>query len=154
MKMGTRARYGLHMMMQLACESKSDGPVDITTIAERTGLSRRYLEQLAIDLKKASLIKGSRGRRGGYLLAKAVDQIKIRDIVEATIGTINVVHCVGDPSSCGKSADCECRMIWLLVNEQIRKALGAYSLADLNDPDRLACIAEKVSALSRRACRN
>lgn len=154
MKLGTRARYALHMMMQLARESRADGPVDITTIAGRTGLSRRYLEQLAIDLKKASLIKGSRGRRGGYLLAKPVDQIKIRDIVEATIGGISVVHCVGEPSSCDKSDCCECRMVWLLVNEQVRKALGAYSLADLNDPDRLAGIAEKVSALSRRAGKN
>jgi Rrf2 family protein len=154
MKVGTRARYALHLMMQLAEDGSADHPVDITTIANRTGLSRRYLEQLAIDLKKAKLIKGERGRRGGYLAAKPPESIKVCDVVEATIGPISIVPCATDPSSCPKSATCRNRLIWALVNTQIRNALNEYSLADLKDPDQLLCILERTSQSPRKTCKS
>ncbi len=147
MKIGTRPRYALHLMMQLARQAESEQPVDITTIAQRTGLSRRYLEQLAIDLKKAALIKGARGRRGGYHVARPIDQIKVCDVVEATIGPISVVQCVTEPSVCSKSDTCENRLIWLLVNTQIRNALNEYSLADLTKPDWLSGIQDRLGGL-------
>ena len=100
-------------------------------MAESTGLSRRYLEQLVVSLRNASLLRSVSGRQGGHLLARKPDQIRIGQIIEAAIGPISVVECVMNPEMCMKSDYCECRLLYELVNTQIRNALNQFTLADL-----------------------
>lgn len=131
MKLTTRARYALRAMIQIAQYGEHDKPLKLVDIAERTSVSRRYLEQLVIPLKNASLVRGVSGKEGGYILAKPAREIKVGDIIQASIGPINIVDCVNDPDSCMKVAWCECRPLYVLLNKKITDALNEFTLADL-----------------------
>ena len=131
MKLNTRARYAVRAMIQIAQHSDAGKPVNLTEIAKTTSVSKRYLEQLVIPLKNASLVRGVSGKEGGYLLARSADEIRVGDIVEALIGPINIVDCVADPDHCMKTEWCECRPLYLLLNRRIRDAFNSFTLADL-----------------------
>lgn len=131
MKLNTRARYVLRAMIQIERNSRNGKPVNLSDIAAKTSLSRRYLEQLVIPLKNASLIRGLSGKEGGYLLAKPPEEICVGAIVEAAIGPINIVRCVNDQDSCMQVEWCECRPLYVLLNQRIRDAFNSFTLADL-----------------------
>lgn len=131
MKLTTRGRYALRAMIHIARNSDAGKPISLTEIAETTSVSRRYLEQLVIPLKNASLLRGVSGKEGGYLLAKSADRIRVGDIIEALIGPINIVDCVDDPDYCMKTEWCECRPLYVMLNQRIREAFNSFTLADL-----------------------
>ena len=118
MKLSTRARYALRMMLAVA-KHGNGGLVTLGDVSRRTGISRRYLEQLATAMKHASLLRGRAGRGGGYSLTRAPGDVRISEIVEAAIGPINVVECVQEPDVCVKSGACECRWVYERINEGI-----------------------------------
>ena len=141
MKLSTRARYALRMMVEMVKLANGEEKVSLSQIAKSSGLPRRYLEQLTIGLKNASLIRGTSGKSGGYILAASPDKIRIGQIVEASIGPVNVVECVLEPEMCLKADCCNCRRIYSLINEKITEVLDDFSLADLaegNVPDGIA----------------
>jgi Rrf2 family protein len=84
-----------------------------------------------IPLKNASLIRGVSGKEGGYVLSRSPKEIRVGDIIQATIGPINIVDCVNDPDSCMKVEWCECRPLYVLLNRKITDALNEFTLADL-----------------------
>ena len=131
MKLSTKARYAIQCMVGIARSSGTDKPVSLKKIADRTHLSRSYLEQLAIPLKRAALIRGVSGRSGGYFLSRPAKEIRIGQIVEATIGAISIVDCVRDPDACLRSDCCECRHLYDLVNDRIRQAFYGFTLEDI-----------------------
>ena len=131
MRLSTRARYALHVMILVARLGKGEQPLSLAKVAERTRLSYRYLEKLVASLKKASLLQPVWGRGGGYLLARPSEEIRIGEIVEAGAGPINVVQCARRPESCLKSDFCECRLLYALINQRIVQTLYEYSLADI-----------------------
>ena len=131
MKLSTRARYALRMMVEIAKQTNGDEKVSLSQVAKSSGLPRRYLEQLAISLKNASLITGISGKGGGYILAKSPEEIRIGQIIEAAIGPINIVECVLTPEMCLKSDLCNCRRIYHRINDRITEVLDDFSLADV-----------------------
>jgi Rrf2 family protein len=133
LKLSTRARYALKLMIQIAKQTDRNIPVSLNQVAQGGELPRRYLEQLVIGLKNASLIRGVSGKVGGYCLTKPAEEIKIGDIIEAAIGPINIVGCVNDPRQCLKADVCECRLLWVLINGRIVDVLNEFSLADMLD---------------------
>lgn len=144
MKLSTRARYGLSCMIAVARLSDRGLPVSLERVAQETGVSRRYLEQLAMPLKGAGLLRSVAGRRGGYLLALPAEQIRLRQIFEAAIGSINIVDCVEAPELCPKADSCENRLIYLIINQRICEVLDEYSLADLADYNRLSRLCARL----------
>jgi Rrf2 family protein len=135
MKLSTRARYALALMLDLA-KGKSDGRlVSLKQVADHTKKPRRYLEQLAIALKQASLITGTIGRGGGYRLTRPSADITVGEIIEAVIGPISVVDCVLDATWCDESATCERRPLYSIINRRINGVLNEITLADLADED-------------------
>lgn len=144
MKLSTRARYALRMMLEIA-KHPDNIPVNLQIISENTRISRRYLEQLAATLKGANLIRGIPGREGGYQLTQGASEITISKIIEAAIGPINVVHCVQQPESCDISNDCECRSVYRLINDRISQVLDEINLAELADHEKLQ---DAVASLS------
>ncbi len=131
MKLSTRARYALRMMVSIARQSNDGKAVSLNDVAEKTRISRRYLEQLAIALKSASLVRGIAGKGGGYLLTQPTVKITLGQIVEAAIGPINVVECVLNPDTCPESEFCECRWVYQTINDRIVGVLQELSLDDL-----------------------
>ncbi len=121
----------MRFMLELAQASGQDSPVSMSLVAQRTQLSRPYLDQLAMALRHAALIRARSGRKGGYVLARPADKILLLEIVEAAIGTVAITDCVDGPAKCVRSPLCACRGIWVRINDRIRAALAEYTLADL-----------------------
>ena len=138
MKLSTRARYTLRMMIDVARHGGADNPVSLAAVAHRTDLSRGYLEQLVTGLRRARLLWGVAGRNGGYRLARPASEIRIDDLIEASIGPVCLVDCVLDPSICRRAARCETRALYCLMNDRVTDALADLTLADLLDPEWVA----------------
>jgi Rrf2 family protein len=147
MHLSTRAKYALRLMVDLSRHAEEGAPVQLRRTAERTRLSRSYLEQVATALRHASLLRSVSGRKGGYFMARPPESIRLLEIVEAAIGPINISDCVGAPAICRQAADCESRVIWLLVNRSIVETLAGCTLADLTDRQRLAALVSSASAV-------
>jgi Rrf2 family protein len=132
-KLSTRARYALRLMLEIAKQADRNIPVSLQQVARQGEMPRRYLEQLVIGLKNASLIRGVSGKIGGYCLTKPAGEIKIGAIIESAIGPVNIVDCVNDPRQCLKADVCECRLLWAVINGRIVDVFNEISLADMLD---------------------
>lgn len=132
MKFSTKGRYGLRAMIEIAAHEK-DGPVSIHTIAERQGLSSRYLEQLLTPLKQAGLVKSIRGAQGGYVLGKNAENITAGDIIRVLEGPISPVDCISElqPGECARACKCVTRDIWVEIRDAVSEILDSHTLADL-----------------------
>jgi Rrf2 family protein len=120
-------------MLQIAKQADRNIPVSLQQVARQGDMPRRYLEQLVIGLKNASLIRGVSGKIGGYCLTKPAGEIKIGAIIESAIGPVNIVDCVNDPRQCLKADVCECRLLWAVINGRIVDVFNEISLADMLD---------------------
>lgn len=138
MKLSTRARYALQLMVSVARLGDSDHPVSLDRVAKRTRISRRYLEQLVMSLRKSELLQSVAGRSGGYFLARPAGEIRVGQIIQASIGPVNIVECANHPEVCMSTDVCECRPIYQLLNLRITEVLNEYSLADMADEQWLA----------------
>lgn len=147
MKLSTRARYAIRVLLDIAARKDEARPIQLNDVASRTGISRRYLDQIVMPLKSAGLLIGTKGRHGGYQLSKEPVDIHLLDIVEATIGPVNLVECVQSPQTCERSGECPARLIYRLLSASMRTHLTDYTLDDLGNKDVQALIEEKVVAL-------
>lgn len=127
MKLSTKGRYGVRLMLDLAVHF-GEGPILLKDIAKRQNISEKYLWHLVALLKKAGLINSPRGFHGGYVLAKAPAKINLREIVSLLEGPLCLVDCVDDPGSCKRSDACVAREIWHELSGKILEALSAISL--------------------------
>lgn len=134
LKLSTRARYALRMMLDIARNGGIEAPVSLASVSERTGLSRGYLEQVAASLRSARILRAASGRHGGYRLAGTPEQITVGNIIEATIGPVALVDCLDDPATCAYSRTCVCRKVYSLINQRVTEVMHDYTLADLLDP--------------------
>ncbi len=130
---------------------KEERAISLDKVSATTQISKRYLEQLAIALRHGSLLRSVSGRHGGYLLTRRPKDIKIGEIVEAAIGQVNIVECVLNPDSCMKSDDCECRLVYGLINSRITEVLNENSLADLMNREWLEEQAATLNLVSTSA---
>ena len=132
MKLSTRTRYGIRAILELA-ENHGAGPIQIKLIAKRQDISVKYLEQLMSMLKAAELIKSIRGSKGGYVLAKPPNQIKLSDCFKALEGPVITAECIEDKNYCVRTADCVARQLWTEVQNAIMNVLDSMTLQDLVD---------------------
>lgn len=130
MKLSTRTRYGVRAILELAM-SGNKGPLQLKIIAQRQDLSVKYLEQLMVVLKAAGFVRSVRGSKGGYMLAKAPDQIELIDVLHCLEGTVATVECVENKDYCVRAADCAARDIWVKVQKAIEDVLKSMTLQDL-----------------------
>ncbi len=144
MKISTRARYSIRFMIYLADHSNNKKPIGLKEIASNQGLSLRYLEQLVVPLKNASLIKSVAGKHGGYYLAQDPKNIKVGEIVEAAIGPIKLMDCLDNNSECEFLEMCTSRRMWGLINTRITDVLYDYSLDDLSEKRMREMIKEET----------
>ncbi|MFF2887092.1 cysteine metabolism transcriptional regulator CymR [Paenibacillus sp. NPDC057967] len=123
MKISTKGRYGLTIMMELAARF-GEGPISLKSIAERNSLSEHYLEQLVAPLRNAGLVKSIRGAYGGYILSKDPAQITSGDIIRILEGPISPVDFTeeDDPAK---------RHLWLRIRDSIAEVLDSTTLENL-----------------------
>ncbi len=149
MRLSTRARYALRMMLDVAKNHGEDAPVSLASVAKRTGLSRGYLEQLAGGLRAQGLLRGVCGKQGGYFLARPASEITLRAIIEAVIGPVSILECLHHPSVCIQNDLCECQVVYRLINRRITEVLEEFTLADLRDPRWLQEMGRAVAQLDQ-----
>jgi Rrf2 family protein len=106
-------------------------PLQLKRIAESQGISLKYLEQLMALLKASGFVNTVRGAKGGYVLARPPDMIKLSDCVNCLEGHIALVECVDDESFCSKATDCLARQLWQQVSDAIENVLQSVTLQDL-----------------------
>ena len=132
MKLSTRTRYGIRAILELA-ESYRQGPLQLKIIAQHQEISVKYLEQIIAMLKSGGFVKSIRGAKGGYILAKAPNQIKLSDVFDCLEGRVTTVECIEDEDYCAWVADCVARQLWVRVQEAIDSVLQSITLQDLLD---------------------
>ncbi len=135
MKIGTRGRYALMSMVELA---KHDKLYNISDISKSQQISYSYLEQIFRKIKSANLIKSYRGRKGGYVLALPASQINIADIMLAVEENIDFRHCKGAGKHClaaedGTHTSCNSHCMWDRFNDYIKEFLTGITLQDIVD---------------------
>jgi Rrf2 family protein len=131
-KVSTRGDYACRALLSLALNAAGT-PTSVRDIAERTGLPQPYLEQILLALKGAGLVRSKRGVNGGYLLARAPDEILLSQIVSAVDGPI-VAGDFGEPhaaGACDHEGQCVLLAVWAHVGEHMRKLLDSYRLSDV-----------------------
>ena len=135
MKLSTRTRYGVRAILELA-ENAGKGPLQLRIIAQRQDISAKYLEQLMAVLKSAGFIRSIRGAKGGYVLARPADEIRLNEVFHCLEGTVTTAECVEDEKYCQRAAGCAARLVWTEVHEAIEKVLEATTLQNLIDKAR------------------
>jgi Rrf2 family protein len=127
MKLSTKGRYGARAMLELALNYKK-GSVLLRDIARKQEISRRYLERMMAALVAAGLVRSSRGKHGGFSLAKPPAEIRLSEVIQAVEGPIAPVSCVDDPKLCGRVDVCITRDIWKRMKKAILEVLDSVTL--------------------------
>lgn len=133
MKISTKGRYALRMMLDLA-EHQGDGYIALKDIAARQNVSKKYLEQIVPILNKADILNTNRGYQGGYRLARTPDQYTVGDILRITEGSISPVACLDkNPVECERAAECATLPVWQGLYKVITDYLDGITLQDILD---------------------
>lgn len=131
MKISTKGRYALRMLLDLALHS-SEGYIALKDIAERQNISKKYLEQIVPLLNKAELLRTNRGYQGGYALSKDPSKYTVGEILRVTEGSLCPVACLQiEPNDCPRRADCPTLPIWEGLYKVITEYLDGITLADV-----------------------
>ena len=128
MKLSTRGRYGVRLMLDLALHY-GEGPILLRDIAERQEISEKYLWQLINPLKTTGLVNSLRGAHGGYVLGKSPEAISLKAILQILEGPLCLVDCVDNPALCERSLSCICRDIWGEASKNMQQTLEDTTLA-------------------------
>ncbi|HJN23294.1 MAG TPA: Rrf2 family transcriptional regulator [Rhodospirillales bacterium] len=132
MKLGTKGRYAVMAMADLACHCNGK-PVALADVSERQEISLSYLEQLFGKLRKGGLVNSVRGPGGGYLLSRSTEELRISDIILAVDEPLKTTRChPGLPSGCHTDKSrCLTHDLWEELGNQIYLYLSSVSLADI-----------------------
>lgn len=133
MRITTWAEYGVICALHLA-KRVTEGPVNGREIAARERLPADYVEQILLRLRRAGVIKSTRGARGGYTLTRTAEETSIRSVIHASELETFDLHCVSHPvetDRCSASHLCSIRPVWVLLQNKIDDVLEGVSLADL-----------------------
>jgi Rrf2 family protein len=129
MRISTKGRYSLEALLYMALLPKGEYS-STRAIAEATGISDGYLEQLFILLRKAGIIQGIRGPLGGYMPGRELNKIRVGDILRTVEGSLDMVACVNS-KICPKEADCVSKHTWSELYQEITGCVESITLADL-----------------------
>ena len=129
MKISTKGRYALRVMIDLAVNDKGDY-VSLKDISNSQEVSLKYLEQIMAMLNKAGYVKSTRGNNGGYRLAKSPEEYKVGDILRKTEGDLAPIACVNG-EECGKRENCKTFKFWQGLDNVINEYVDSKTLADL-----------------------
>ncbi len=130
MKISTKGRYALRMMLEFALHP--DECTKINQVAERQEISDKYLEQIVTILSRAGYVKSIRGAQGGYYLTKDPEEYTVGMILRLTEGSLAPVACLEDERNhCRRSGCCATLKVWEKLNDAISEVVDHITLADL-----------------------
>lgn len=133
MKISTKGRYALRLMIDLA-ENSSGNPVSLKDVAKRQGISDKYLEQIISVLNKAGYVRSVRGAQGGYLLKSDLETYTVGMILRQTEGSLAPVSCIEDDEIiCDRQEQCVTSIVYKKINDAISNVVDNITLQDLVD---------------------
>ena len=133
MRITTWAEYGLIVTLHLA-RKQGGVPLPARDVAQSEGLPTDYVEQILLKLRRAGVVKSTRGARGGYVLAREPAEISVKDVIEAAEHHTFEVNCDVrpiDPARCSRGSSCSIRPVWRALQQRIDDLLDSVSLAEL-----------------------
>ena len=131
MRVSTRGRYALRLMLDLAMNNTGE-PVRLKDVAKRQEISEKYLEQIISILNKAGFVKSVRGPAGGYSLKRKPEEYTVGMILRLTEGSLAPVECAEKESgACEREDDCVTLILWKKLNDAINGVVDHVTLADL-----------------------
>ncbi|MDE6203332.1 MAG: Rrf2 family transcriptional regulator [Lachnospiraceae bacterium] len=131
MKISTKGRYALRLMLDLAVYNTGE-PISLKDIARRQEISEKYLEQIISLLNKAGFVRSIRGAQGGYMLNKEPSWYTVGRILRLTEGDLAPVSCVGENSmECERRQGCVTVRVWEQINEAVNQVVDNITLEDL-----------------------
>ncbi len=135
MKISTKGRYSLRMLLDLA-EHRNEGFISLRDISERQGISKKYLEQIVSLLNHPDILRANRGNNGGYKLAKELDKYTVGQILRITEGGLSPVSCLADEvNQCERRECCKTLRVWQGLEKIINKYLDNITFQDILDSD-------------------
>lgn len=136
MKVSTRGRYALRLMLDLA-ENQSEGYVPLKDMAKRQKISIKYLEHIVKLLGKANFLESARGPQGGYRLSRDVSEYNVGEILRVTEGEFLPTDCLsGREHKCSMADSCNAVKFWSGLQKAIKDYMYQYKLVDLLDAQR------------------
>ena len=129
MKISTRGRYALILMLDLANHNRGV-PVPLKETAKRQQISEKYLEQIINPLTKSGLVKSFRGAQGGYMLTNPPEATTVGEILRVLEGSLSPVDCVDHPN-CANSDHCVSLSIWKKMKVALDEVVDNITLADM-----------------------
>jgi Rrf2 family protein len=135
MKISTKGRYGLRVMMDLV-QNYGRGPIPVDTIAGNQEISGKYIHQIVMDLRANGLVHTVRGPHGGYELGGDPSSITVLDVVSALEGKTSPVDCVTNSSFCSRAGQCAARDVWCDIASAIDGVLSGITLEQLSARQR------------------
>ena len=131
MLVSTKGRYALRVMLELA-QSQPDAYMPLPLIAQRQGISEKYLESIIAVLSRAGLVEGLRGKGGGYRLTRPTAGYSVGEILRLTEGSLAPVTCLeGAENPCPRAGECTTLPMWQKLDDLINTYLDSVSLSDL-----------------------
>lgn len=131
MKISTKGRYALRMVIDIA-EHAEEGPVALRESAQRTGISVKYMEQLAGQLTRYGVLRSTRGAHGGYSLSRPATDITAGDILRASEGSMATVACLEEGAGiCPMRGECETVDFWTGLDRTIESYVDSVSVDDM-----------------------
>lgn len=135
MLVSTKGRYALRVVIDVA-ENAGTSRVSLRQIAERQGLSDKYLEAIVKPLVVAGVLASVRGKNGGYQLARPANKITAGEVIRAVEGDFATAPCNSiDNESCERRGNCRAMRFWVGLEDVIDNYLDATTIADLATPD-------------------
>lgn len=133
MKISTRGRYAIRLMLELAMHSEGE-LVSVKDVAASQEISEKYMEQIIAPLKKAGYVKSVRGAQGGYCLARRAEEYTVGMILRIIEGSMAPVDCLDDPvNQCQRAGRCVTLRLWTMVDDAIKGVIDKVTLQDLVD---------------------
>ena len=129
MKMSSKARYGLYVAVELA-KAYSRDVVTVSLLAQSTGVTEKYLEQIIALMKKANIVQSLRGASGGYKLTDAPDNITVGRVLRAVEDNLEIVDCL-HKDGCSNKCNCVSHNLWVKSYDNINNYLDTISLLQL-----------------------
>ncbi len=133
MKISTKGRYALRLMMDLA-ENNNGSPISLKDVARRQEISDKYLEQIISILNKAGYVRSVRGAQGGYMLKNPPEDYTVGMILRQTEGSLAPVACIEDDEIvCDRQQQCVTSIVYKKINDAISGVVDNITLQDLVD---------------------
>jgi len=127
-KLSTRSRYGVRFLVDLARHS---GTASLREVAEREGISEKYLWSMVPPLKNAGLISTARGAGGGCSLAKPAGKITLREVIAILDGGIRLADCTMGEGGCDRVGRCGMATVWMEIEKRLEAVLEGYSIESI-----------------------